>query len=122
MNDDLGKTTRITRDDFINYEPIQVAAIVIRFYMMGNYGNLVYLDHVEYLNPDNHNKTQFVGSLSVAMQKKKDDGKGWEYIEPLKNAGTIILDNAFQIKSTTSKRTLIARLNKEYVKRGLKNG
>ena len=114
------KQTEITKDDFINYQPIQVAAIVMRFHMMSHYGNLVYLDRVEWKNPDDHSKTEYIGHLCIAMQKKKDMGQGWSFVEPLKDAGTIVLDQKFQIKNTTSRRNLGRKLKAEYKKRGLK--
>ncbi len=111
---------KITQDDFINYELIQVAAMVMRIYMMSNYGNLVYLDEVEWKNPDSHSDTEYVGSLCVAMQRRRVYGEGWEFLKPLEDAGTIVLNNQFQLKSATLQKEIREKLRREYAGRGIR--
>jgi hypothetical protein len=112
------KNIILQKEEFTTLEPLQIAASVIRVYMMSNYGNLVYLKSVEWKHPNDHHKTEFIGRLDVAMQQKIQ-GK-FQFIKPFENAGTIVLDAAFQLKSQTPRHIMTKLLIEEYNKRGIK--
>lgn len=97
-------------------ERLQIAATIIRIFMMSEYGNMTYLASVKERRYRD-GTYEYIGILNTAMQTKNDDG--WDFIDPLENSGFVVLNESFQITEHTDRYELVDKLREEYRKRGL---